>query len=787
MAVAEDELLNRLRSGEVEAVGEAYQRYRHMVYSVCRRILYGDEIALDALQETFLLLQRKAPELSANVILSSWLYQTGVHVSRGMLRAKARRSRREQTVAATAAASAPEEDVWEQVAPHLDRELAALPEWQRGPIVLTCLEGLSVQEAAGKLNIPEGTVRSRVARGIEALRRRLAPLSGVSVIVLTEMLARRGCEFLAPKGCSSALLEAVRQRAPLVKSAARARLLAPVSRVAALALIAAAASFAAYQYWPTAAVARQRTMPPVAAPGARTFYVSAAGSDANDGLSAEHPWKSLAKVSAAAFLPGDQILFHCGDEWRERIDVSSSGEDSRPVVYASYGAGAKPVFWGSDVLDKKKFQVESARVFTYSISQKVGAVLADHTAWFTESANTGDPSDHFEWRDGVLRLFSSSDPRTDAHTYSACVRENIIRCEFKSHVVIKDLAVDESASGEGCGIQVRFGSNVSVESCELRRAGAHHLAAINTDRFTSHNLHAEYLRPSPEIGNFFLVFSDSSRKEDTSQWIGCTGDHFENPGHRMHQVFSSAGPGLGVIRIEGLVTHGGGIFLAHDLSPQWDVSAKGYPVRYCGGAIENAAIEIFCSHILMDGVTFRGNNGSLDVYGGDNVFQNLTFDNVRPKDGGANGYSTSIVCRPSARRNVFRYCTVSLADDSDGGVSCLALAGGGTLTQLYGNIFITSKLAYRFEGLPGPGDFPMSDYNVFALNPAFTNQRLSFAQWQKSFDAHSLMAPSTSTENRTETIAAAFRLLRGMEIPSRLRPPQGGADSCQKTESHSPD
>ena len=45
----------------------------------------------------------------------------------------------------------------------------------------------------------------------------------------------------------------------------------------------------------------------------RTYYVSEAGNDRNDGLSPEKAWKTLSKVNDIALAPGDRVLFHCGD------------------------------------------------------------------------------------------------------------------------------------------------------------------------------------------------------------------------------------------------------------------------------------------------------------------------------------------------------------------------------------------------------------------------------------------------------------------------------------------
>jgi len=48
---------------------------------------------------------------------------------------------------------------------------------------------------------------------------------------------------------------------------------------------------------------------------ATTYYVAAAGNDSNVGTDTGHPWKTVAKVNGATFLPGDLILFNRGDAW----------------------------------------------------------------------------------------------------------------------------------------------------------------------------------------------------------------------------------------------------------------------------------------------------------------------------------------------------------------------------------------------------------------------------------------------------------------------------------------
>ena len=76
---------------------------------------------------------------------------------------------------------------------------------------------------------------------------------------------------------------------------------------------------------------------PVAAAGT-TYFVSDAGDDNNDGKSAETPWKSLAKVNAAALEPGDSVSFRWGDVWTGGLFVNQNGNAKSALTINSYGS-----------------------------------------------------------------------------------------------------------------------------------------------------------------------------------------------------------------------------------------------------------------------------------------------------------------------------------------------------------------------------------------------------------------------------------------------------------------
>ena len=84
---------------------------------------------------------------------------------------------------------------------------------------------------------------------------------------------------------------------------------------------------------------------------AATYYVDATGgNDSKDGLSNATPWKTIAKVNAASFNPGDTILFKRGETWRDaNLGVIWSGSSGSPITFGAYGSGAKPIFNGADL------------------------------------------------------------------------------------------------------------------------------------------------------------------------------------------------------------------------------------------------------------------------------------------------------------------------------------------------------------------------------------------------------------------------------------------------------
>jgi RNA polymerase sigma-70 factor (ECF subfamily) len=167
------ELLQAHVAGDPDAFGILFRRHQDRLWAVALRTLADREEAADALQDALLSAHRAAARFRGDSAVTTWLHRIVVNACLDRLR----RHRAHPTV------PLPEDQPGrEPVAPAADHDtvlavraaLAELATDQRTAIVLVDLQGYSVAEAAEILEVAEGTVKSRCARG----RARLALLLG---------------------------------------------------------------------------------------------------------------------------------------------------------------------------------------------------------------------------------------------------------------------------------------------------------------------------------------------------------------------------------------------------------------------------------------------------------------------------------------------------------------------------------------------------------------------------------------------------------------------------------
>lgn len=168
------DLLARVVSGDREAFEEVMRSNEDRVFAVCLRILGDREQALDATQETFITVFRKAEQFRGTSAVGTWIYRIAVNTCYDQMR----KARRRPSLPLPDHLD-PEDPVAEDqleaasLRPELERALAGLPPEFRAAIVLADVEGLSLPETAAVLGIPVGTVKSRLFRGRRLLAQTL--------------------------------------------------------------------------------------------------------------------------------------------------------------------------------------------------------------------------------------------------------------------------------------------------------------------------------------------------------------------------------------------------------------------------------------------------------------------------------------------------------------------------------------------------------------------------------------------------------------------------------------
>jgi RNA polymerase sigma-70 factor (ECF subfamily) len=166
-------LAGRLRQGEQAAAGELVDQYYERIYLFMRAVGHDRQISEDLTQETFLRAWYHIGQLRDGKALNGWLFRIAGNVSR-----LHRRRYKDKGTACLDDVEPPaggaDSSQWagarEQV-DHVRQAVARLPWKLRQAIVLHYMEQLTIAEAADAAGIRQGTLKSRLNRGLEALRK----------------------------------------------------------------------------------------------------------------------------------------------------------------------------------------------------------------------------------------------------------------------------------------------------------------------------------------------------------------------------------------------------------------------------------------------------------------------------------------------------------------------------------------------------------------------------------------------------------------------------------------
>jgi RNA polymerase sigma-70 factor (ECF subfamily) len=183
----DQELLAAHVAGDPDTFGELVRRHRDRLWAVALRTTGDREEAADALQDGLISAFRNAGQFRGDSAVTTWLHRVVVNASLDRLRRQRNRPTAElpdESEGSGFRGLADERDDIHsfELRYEIGRALTALPDDQRAAIVLVDVEGMSIAEAAVVLGVPEGTVKSRCARGRSKLAIALAGLRNPDLV-----------------------------------------------------------------------------------------------------------------------------------------------------------------------------------------------------------------------------------------------------------------------------------------------------------------------------------------------------------------------------------------------------------------------------------------------------------------------------------------------------------------------------------------------------------------------------------------------------------------------------
>lgn len=176
--------IKQVLKGDQNAFEEIVEIYKDKVFQLCYRMLGNRHEAEDAAQETFIRSYLNLESFNLKLKFSTWLYRIATNLCIDRLRKKKPDYYLDAEIAGTeglnmysqlpADTIMPEKELESmEVKEQIEHEISKLPEKYRAVIILKYIEELSLNEISEILEMPLGTVKTRIHRGREALRNQL--------------------------------------------------------------------------------------------------------------------------------------------------------------------------------------------------------------------------------------------------------------------------------------------------------------------------------------------------------------------------------------------------------------------------------------------------------------------------------------------------------------------------------------------------------------------------------------------------------------------------------------
>jgi len=167
----EMEIVGLLQKGDKKAITLLYENYADALFGVILKVLNDEELAQDALQETFIKVWRNAKSYNAKKAkLFTWLYRIAYNTAIDKVRSQTNKISKEVQIEASNVYMLTSESLNQDVM-DIKTHLKSLDEKYQIVINALFFEGMTQQEASDELDIPLGTIKSRLKIGLRELKK----------------------------------------------------------------------------------------------------------------------------------------------------------------------------------------------------------------------------------------------------------------------------------------------------------------------------------------------------------------------------------------------------------------------------------------------------------------------------------------------------------------------------------------------------------------------------------------------------------------------------------------
>ena len=167
----EKQIVTLLQNSDKKAISLLYENYADALFGVIKKVISDDDTAEDVLQETFVKIWRYAKKYDASKAkLFTWLYRIAYNTAIDKVRSQKNKSNKEVQMETSAVYKVTSNELNQDVL-DIKKHLRSLDEKYQIVINALFFEGMTQQEASDELDIPLGTIKSRLKIGLRELKK----------------------------------------------------------------------------------------------------------------------------------------------------------------------------------------------------------------------------------------------------------------------------------------------------------------------------------------------------------------------------------------------------------------------------------------------------------------------------------------------------------------------------------------------------------------------------------------------------------------------------------------